>query len=48
LILDEICSAIKEGLEDRKNLKSGDKEDSSEKETVEAVAEAGTSETAAE
>jgi small subunit ribosomal protein S2 len=48
VILDAICDSIRTGLEDRKNLKSGDKEDSSEKETVEAVAEAGTSETAAE
>jgi hypothetical protein len=27
LILDAICGAIKEGLEDRKNLKATDKDD---------------------
>jgi small subunit ribosomal protein S2 len=35
LVLDEICNAIREGLEDRKNLKGGDKEDVSE--TTEVV-----------
>jgi small subunit ribosomal protein S2 len=30
LVLDEICNAIREGLEDRKNLKGGDKEDVTE------------------
>jgi small subunit ribosomal protein S2 len=30
LVLDEICNAIREGLDDRKNLKGGDKEDVSE------------------
>jgi len=35
LVLDAICDAIREGLEDRKNLKGGDKEEVSEKETTE-------------
>jgi small subunit ribosomal protein S2 len=41
LVLDAICDAIREGLEDRKNLKGGDKEEVSEKET----SEVGSSET---
>ena len=45
LVLDEICNAIREGLEDRKNLKGGDKEDVSE--TTE-VASSETSENTAE
>jgi small subunit ribosomal protein S2 len=45
LVLDEICNAIREGLEDRKNLKGGDKEDVSE--TTE-VASGETSENTAE
>ncbi len=41
LILDQICNAIQEGLEDRKNLKEKDKEDTSKEETTkEVVAEA--------
>jgi small subunit ribosomal protein S2 len=39
LILDQICNAIQEGLEDRKNLKEKDKEDSSKEAAVEAVVE---------
>ncbi|MBM3185681.1 MAG: 30S ribosomal protein S2, partial [Bacteroidetes bacterium] len=30
LVLDEICNAIREGLDDRKNLKGGDKEEVTE------------------
>lgn len=30
LVLDEICNAIREGLDDRKNLKGGDKEEATE------------------
>lgn len=37
LILDQICNAIQEGLEDRKNLKEKDKEDSSKEVAVEAT-----------
>jgi small subunit ribosomal protein S2 len=37
LVLDAICDAIREGLEDRKNLKGGDKEEVSEKETTEVA-----------
>ncbi len=39
LILDQICNAIQEGLEDRKNLKDKDKEDSSKEVVAEAVVE---------
>ncbi len=39
LVLDEICNAIREGLDDRKNLKGGDKEEATE------VAEASTEST---
>jgi small subunit ribosomal protein S2 len=45
LVLDEICNAIREGLEDRKNLKGGDKEDVSE---ATEVASGETSENTAE
>jgi small subunit ribosomal protein S2 len=38
LILDQICNAIQEGLEDRKNLKEKDKDGSSKDETTKAVA----------
>ena len=37
LILDQICNAIQEGLEDRKNLKDKDKEDTSKETVVEAT-----------
>jgi small subunit ribosomal protein S2 len=37
LILDQICNAIQEGLEDRKNLKDKDKEDTSKDAVVEAT-----------
>lgn len=37
LILDQICNAIQEGLEDRKNLKDKDKEDSSKETVVEVT-----------
>jgi small subunit ribosomal protein S2 len=37
LILDQICNAIQEGLEDRKNLKDKDKEDTSKDPVVEAT-----------
>jgi small subunit ribosomal protein S2 len=37
LVLDEICNAIREGLDDRKNLKGGDKEEATE--TVETSTE---------
>ena len=37
LILDQICNAIQEGLEDRKNLKDKDKEDTSKEAVVEAT-----------
>lgn len=37
LILDQICNAIQEGLEDRKNLKEKDKEDTSKEETTKEV-----------
>ena len=37
LILDQICNAIQEGLEDRKNLKDKDKEDTSKETVVEAA-----------
>jgi small subunit ribosomal protein S2 len=47
LVLDAICDAIREGLEDRKNLKGGDKEEVSEKETTE-VASSETEENSAE
>jgi small subunit ribosomal protein S2 len=30
LVLDEICNAIREGLDDRKNMKGGDKEEATE------------------
>jgi small subunit ribosomal protein S2 len=39
LVLDEICNAIREGLEDRKNLKGGDKEDVSETNEISASTE---------
>lgn len=39
LVLDEICNAIREGLEDRKNLKGGDKD-----ETTDSVEVASTTE----
>jgi small subunit ribosomal protein S2 len=48
LILDEICNAIREGLEDRKSLKSADKEESTEKETADATAEAASNDKTAE
>jgi small subunit ribosomal protein S2 len=47
LVLDAICDAIREGLEDRKNLKGGDKEETSEKESTE-VASSETEENSAE
>jgi small subunit ribosomal protein S2 len=37
LILDQICNAIQEGLEDRKNLKDKDKDDTSKDAVVEAT-----------
>ncbi len=37
LVLDEICNAIREGLDDRKNVKGGDKEEATE--TTEASTE---------
>jgi small subunit ribosomal protein S2 len=37
LVLDEICNAIREGLDDRKNLKGGDKDEATE--TVETSTE---------
>ena len=48
LILDEICNAIREGLEDRKSLKSADKEESTEKETADVTAEAASNDKTAE
>jgi small subunit ribosomal protein S2 len=39
LVLDEICNAIREGLEDRKNLKGGDKEEVTETAEVSASTE---------
>lgn len=43
LVLDEICNAIREGLEERKNLKSTDKEEAAE---TTAVVENATEESA--
>jgi len=37
LVLDEICNAIKEGLEERKNLKSTDKDDKTETVAIEEI-----------
>ena len=48
LVLDEICNAIREGLEDRKNLKGGDKDETSEKETSEVSTANETEEKTAE
>jgi small subunit ribosomal protein S2 len=39
LVLDEICNAIREGLEDRKNLKGGDKDEVTETAEVSAASE---------
>jgi small subunit ribosomal protein S2 len=39
LVLDEICNAIREGLEDRKNLKGGDKEEANETNEITASTE---------
>ena len=40
LILDAICGAIKEGLEDRKNLKASDKDEAGTEATAEVAADA--------
>jgi small subunit ribosomal protein S2 len=48
LVLDAICDAIREGLEDRKNLKGGDKDEVSEKETTEVSTGSDSEESSAE
>jgi small subunit ribosomal protein S2 len=48
LVLDAICDAIREGLDDRKNLKSGDKDEVSEKETTEVSTGSDSEESTAE
>jgi hypothetical protein len=40
LILDAICGAIKEGLEDRKNLKATDKDEAPAEAQAEVAADA--------
>jgi small subunit ribosomal protein S2 len=48
LVLDAICDAIREGLDDRKNLKGGDKDEVSEKETTEVSTGSDSEESTAE
>jgi len=48
LVLDAICNAIREGLDDRKNLKGGDKDEVSEKETTEVSTGSDSEESTAE
>jgi small subunit ribosomal protein S2 len=48
LVLDAICDAIREGLDDRKNLKGGVKDEVSEKETTEVSTGSDSEESTAE